>query len=169
MTTCNTWYVVPWCQLKKKELLTHFLLNALLLFRNFMFLQSSLPFRSWVQRGVETRKEQKPRKNWEEVELQHCFGDVVTLCNEHIQISLEGAFSPHSLPGGLPVLFPCPSRHPSDCSTLPLYSSQSLQLSLAAQKAARLNVTQILCYGFTSPACLSACLEILITAKWQSE
>lgn len=134
-----------------------------------MFLQSSLPFRSCIQRGVEIRKEQKPCKKWEEVELQHCFGGVVTLCNEHTQISWERAFSPPSIPWGLPVLFPHPSDTPVTAARSCSYSSLSSWLSLAAHEAARLDVTQILSYGFTSPACLSACLEILITVRCQSE
>ena len=93
-------------------LLTYFFLNARFLFRNFMFLQSSLPFRSCIQSGVEIRKEQKPYKKWEEVELLHCFGGVVTLCNEHTQISWEGAFSPHSLPWGTPCAVPMSLQTP---------------------------------------------------------
>ena len=91
-------------------MLAYFFLNGLLLFRNLMFLQGSLPFSSCVQRGVEIWKEQKPCKKRAEVELQHCFGGVVMLCSEGTQVSWEGP------------LYPTPSRGtlsdvPMSCQT----------------------------------------------------
>lgn len=120
-------------------------------------------------RGMLKLGRRKTTENWEEVEVQHCFGSVVTLCNEHSQISWEGAASPHSPTGRLPVLFPCLPDAPLPAARSLSYSSLSPQLSLAAHDAARLDATQTLCYGFTSPACLSACLEMLITVRRQSE
>lgn len=134
-------------------------------FRNLVFLHSSLPFRSFVREDARIRKEQNPCKEWEEVGLQCCFGSVVTLSSEHTQISCEGAFS---LVSSLCCLHAFPDT-PMTAAYSHSFSSPSLWLYLAAHEAVGLDGTQTLCYSFTSPACLSACLEILITIRCQSE
>lgn len=81
------------------------------------FYRPLCPLGKCVQRGVEIRKEQKPCKKWEEVELQHFFEVWWHFAVNILRFPGRGPFPPPPSPGGPPVLFPCPSRSPCDCST----------------------------------------------------
>lgn len=84
-------------------------------FRNLVFLHSSLPFRSFVQQGARIRKEQNPCKEWEEVGLQCSFWK----CSDTFQWTYSDFLQGGLFTGELPVLSPCLSRHPYDCSIFP--------------------------------------------------